>query len=450
MRMPPVTFCDGRLFYVLHNMLVYTTGAVGTALETIPYVYGDSNWKDKLTSYNGQTITYDAIGNPTNDGTWTYTWQAGRQLKQMSAEGTSISFKYDHNGMRVQKVVQQFWHPETTNYIYHGKTLTHMTVDYTDFDEVAHQDEMHFFYDAQSRPVKVKFNGTMYTYLSNLQGDIVGILDNAGTLVVEYEYDAWGKPLNTTGTLVGTLGKRNPFRYRGYVYDAETGLYYLRSRYYHWTWNRFINADIVIMYNRRLLDQNLFTYCGNSTPTRKDPSGKWFIDKLFEILEISITMYLMSFSKYPDNKINVSGTHLGDTINERIRQTNQYKTKISSLASVARSAENKTITQTVDFYFDPHVAEEMDLGLSFRRISMDVTVQYEEDIGFLPSPGNNIVGTAIVTYEFTDRYDFANEEWDDIVTIINDLLGYYPQQAGITTPYDITVSGTFRETVIIE
>ena len=81
---------------------------------------------------------------------------------------------------------------------------------------------------------------------------------------------------------------------------------------------------------------------------------------------------------------------------------------------------------------------------------MDVTVQYEEDIGFLPSPGNNIVGTAIVTYEFTDRYDFANEEWDDIVTIINDLLGYYPQQAGITTPYDITVSGTFRETVIIE
>ena len=72
----------------------YTTGAVGTAIETIPYVYGDSNWKDKLTSYNGQTITYDATGNPLNDGTWTYTWQAGRQLKQMSAEGTSVSFKY--------------------------------------------------------------------------------------------------------------------------------------------------------------------------------------------------------------------------------------------------------------------------------------------------------------------------------------------------------------------
>ena len=129
----------------------------------IPYVYGDSNWKDKLTSYNGQTITYDAIGNPLNDETWTYTWQAGRQLKQMSAEGTSVSFKYDHNGMRTQKIVEQSWYPETTNYTYHGKLLTHMTVDYTDFDEVAHQDEMHFFYDAQSRPVKVEFNSTVYT-----------------------------------------------------------------------------------------------------------------------------------------------------------------------------------------------------------------------------------------------------------------------------------------------
>ena len=183
----------------------YTTGAVGTAIETIPYVYGDSNWKDKLTSYNGQTITYDAIGNPLNDGAWTYTWQAGRQLKQMSAEGTGVSFKYDHNGMRVQKVVEQSWYPETTNYTYHGKLLTHMTVDYTDFDEVAHQDELHFFYDAQSRPAKVEFNGTAYTYLHNLQGDVVGLLDSSGTLMVEYKYDAWGKPLSTTGALADTL-----------------------------------------------------------------------------------------------------------------------------------------------------------------------------------------------------------------------------------------------------
>ena len=71
----------------------------------------------------------------------------------------------------------------------------------------------------------------MYTYLHNLQGDIVGIVDNAGALVVEYKYDAWGRKLSVTGSLSGTLGRRNPFRYRGYVWDEETGLYYLDSRY---------------------------------------------------------------------------------------------------------------------------------------------------------------------------------------------------------------------------
>ena len=83
----------------------------------------------------------------------------------------------------------------------------------------------------------------MYTYLPNLQGDIVGILDSGGALVVEYKYDAWGKPLSTTGTLADTLGKRNPFRYRCYVFDEETGLYYVRSRYYIASLARFLNVD---------------------------------------------------------------------------------------------------------------------------------------------------------------------------------------------------------------
>ena len=153
---------------------VYPTGALGTAVETIPYAYGDANWKDKLTAYNGTSITYDAIGNPLNDGSWTYEWAAGRQLQKMSREGQSLTFKYDHNGIRIQKVLEHSWYPETTDYTYHGKLLTHMEVAYTDFDEVEHTDKLHFFYDAQSRPAKVRFNGTIYTYVHNLQSDIVG------------------------------------------------------------------------------------------------------------------------------------------------------------------------------------------------------------------------------------------------------------------------------------
>ena len=152
-----------------------------------------------------------------------------------------------------------------------------MTVDYTDFDEVAHQDKLHFFYDAQSRPVKVEFNGTVYTYLPNLQGDIVGILDNAGTLVVEYKYDAWGKPLNTTGTLADTLGKRNPFRYRGYVFDEETGFYFLSNRQYNSTNGRFINedtTDVLSLPYFQAGQYNLFAYCLNNPASDMDDDGQ--------------------------------------------------------------------------------------------------------------------------------------------------------------------------------
>ena len=77
----------------------YTTGTLGSAVQTISYTY-DTAWKDKLVGYNGATLSYDAIGNLTSDGTWTYTWEKGRQLKQMSKSGTTIQFKYDHNGIR--------------------------------------------------------------------------------------------------------------------------------------------------------------------------------------------------------------------------------------------------------------------------------------------------------------------------------------------------------------
>ena len=59
----------------------------------------------------------------------------------------------------------------------------------------------------------------------NLQGGVIALIDTNGTWVVEYRYDAWGKPIGKTGPLATTLATLNPFRYRGYVYDEETGLY---------------------------------------------------------------------------------------------------------------------------------------------------------------------------------------------------------------------------------
>ena len=74
--------------------------------------------------------------------------------------------------------------------------------------------EMHFYYDAQNRPAMVDFNGTYYMYLLNQQGDIVGLVDSSNTLVVEYKYDAWGRPTlkRSLTTAYDTLATLNPFR----------------------------------------------------------------------------------------------------------------------------------------------------------------------------------------------------------------------------------------------
>ena len=104
--------------------------------------------------------------------------------------------------------------------------------------------------------------------------------------MVSYSYDAWGKPINKTGTLANTLGKLNPFRYRGYIYDEETGLYYLRSRYYNPNLCRFINADAVeaLGADSTLFSNNLYTYCNSNPVNRFDESGYWSLSNWDKLL----------------------------------------------------------------------------------------------------------------------------------------------------------------------
>ena len=222
--------------------------------ETVFYTYGDSNWRDKVTAIGGKAITYDAIGNPLTYDGWTFTWKAGRMLASMVKTGTNAQFTYDHNGLRIKKVVNGV----TTNYTLNGKNVVHMT-------QGSH--DLHFFYDAQGKPGMVTYNDVDYFYVYNLQGDVVALIDANGTQVVEYGYDAWGYPISKTGSLAATIGTLNPFRYRGYVYDEETGLYYLQNRYYSPNWKRFINVD------QSLNEKNLFVYCLGSPIIRRDIDG---------------------------------------------------------------------------------------------------------------------------------------------------------------------------------
>ena len=118
-----------------------------------------------------------------------------------------------------------------------------------------------------------------YFYIRNLQGDIIGLIDKNGTEVVSYTYDTWGKPISIEGSLKDTVGVKNPYRYRGYRYDTETGLYYLNSRYYNPEWGRFINADALGGEIGKLLSHNGFVYCMNNPVNMEDPTGNiaWWI-----------------------------------------------------------------------------------------------------------------------------------------------------------------------------
>ena len=117
-------------------------------------------------------------------------------------------------------------------------------------------------------------NGTQYSYLYNLQGDVIGLVDSAGALVVEYKYNAWGSITGRAGSLAATLGKLNPFRYRGYVYDEETWMYWLKSRYYYPEMQRFISADVVVGKVGSVNGHNLYAYCGNEPVDAIDEYGR--------------------------------------------------------------------------------------------------------------------------------------------------------------------------------
>ena len=248
---------------ILGKKLYPYANTSGEPLQTMRFTYDNANWKDQLTAVDGIGITYDQIGNPLSDGTWQYTWENGRQLARMQSANVDARFVYNESGLRVQKIVNGV----VTDYVLHGKNVVHMK---------RGDDELHFFYDAQNRPAVVVYNDVPYAYVKNLQGDIVALLNGAGNVVVSYAYDAWGMPIGKSGSMAETLGKVQPFRYRGYVFDEETGLYYLRSRYYHASISRFLCIDRWLGgTSDGILSHNPLCYCKNSPVMNADADGKF-------------------------------------------------------------------------------------------------------------------------------------------------------------------------------
>ena len=108
-------------------------------------------------------------------------------------------------------------------------------------------------------------------------------------------YTSWGKPLATTGSLASTLGADQPFRYRGYIYDNETGWYYLKSRYYNPSIGRFISADVLLSTGQGVLGHNAYAYCLNNPINRSDDAGSFSFSDIFSgagLVSVGVTAIL--------------------------------------------------------------------------------------------------------------------------------------------------------------
>ena len=241
------------------NLITKTDG--GTSHS---YTYGNGAWRDLLTAYDGKSITYSG-GNPTKyyNGS-TFTWTQGRKLATAKVGNTNISYTYDMAGVRSSKTVGSTTYKYTTlSGLVTRQTGGNATID--------------FVYDESNQPLAMKYNGKVYYYVLNAQGDVVRIVDGSRNVVASYSYDPWGKLLSSSGTLANV----NPLRYRGYYYDSETGFYYLQSRYYDPEIGRFINADSYASTDATgLLSTNMFAYCENNPVMRVDPTGELFWDIL--------------------------------------------------------------------------------------------------------------------------------------------------------------------------
>ena len=251
---------------------------------TMPYIDFTYNSKNQLITYEVDNTTkyfsYDNLGNPVKYGVSSQSaaenmvWTQGTKLASGNYKGNSFSYKYDANGLRYEKTVNGI---TTRQYLEGDKIIAEEILNAS--GSVAHT--KYYIYD-QTGIAGMVYDGESYYFGKNIFGDVTTIYDCYGNWKASYEYDLWG---NITSGGSSGIAKENPFRFRGYYYDSETGFYYLQSRYYDPEICRFINAD-----NLELLSTlsgtpgqlNLYAYCNNNPVMYSDPSG-CFWDYVFDL-----------------------------------------------------------------------------------------------------------------------------------------------------------------------
>ena len=255
----------------LKKEAVFTTGEVEIFIN-VPYEYSLAS-KDELTKFNNETIIMSG-GAVTSFSDATFQWVKGNKLNRISyINGKYVSFDYDCDGLRTSKTYYDSSGVHTHDYSFDGNKIVREIISSQDGNK-----KLHYLY-VNDEIVGFTYNQEKYKYKKNFRNDIIAICDSSNNLVARYEYDAWGNcvvfnadgSINTSPTFIGNI---NPFRYRGYYYDVETGLFWCNSRYYNPEWGRWISPDSIEYLDPESINGlNLYAYCGNDPVNMFDPDG---------------------------------------------------------------------------------------------------------------------------------------------------------------------------------
>ena len=214
-------------------------------------------------------------------------------MQSASKGNQTYSYTYNSDGLRIGKTDGT----TTTTYTWNeNRQLSSM---------VCGTSSAWFYYDHEGKPLYMEYadgndecSGT-YRYILNLQGDVVGLYDlTRDCMAMTYTYDAWGRELSWSTLNSGYAGLLygNPLTYRGYIYDRETGFYYLQSRYYDPTVGRFLNADDTdyLGISDTAIGWNLFAYCENNPVNSNDKFGLFTIKRWMLATPIDFLLYTLA------------------------------------------------------------------------------------------------------------------------------------------------------------
>ena len=219
---------------------------------------------------------------------------------------------------------------EEHNYIYASGMLLRETITSGSTTKT-----LDFRYDNVGYPYALIYNNgsttATYYYITNLQGDVMYLVDGNGIQVAAYTYDPYGKILSA----YGSMAEINPLRYRGYYYDAETGFYYLQSRYYDPNTCRFINADSYASTGQSYLGYNMFAYCGNNPVERTDADGE-FWDLIFDV--VSLVTSVVDVIQNPDDPLAWAGL-VGDIVDVAVPFVAGVGEATKAIGAVADAAD---------------------------------------------------------------------------------------------------------------